>query len=126
MTIKIIVRIVLFIVATFSGGATIGARLSGPIVPEAVIVNTPQTVNVTFGNTSLNPESDVLTNPMPETGVLCEDVSVRSAPLETGIILYTLQSGTEVPFRELGRGHSTGWLMIYRAEWIPMSALCKR
>ena len=121
MTIKIIALVLFFIAMVFSGGNAIGARLSAVMTPEAVIINAPEA-----GKTSINYESDVLPNSMPAMWVLCNDVPVRGAPLETANILYTLTAGTEVPLRELGRGYAVGWVMIRPVEWIPMSALCKR
>ena len=121
MTIKTIIALILFFTWMLLGDNTIGGRLSATTMSEAVVTDAPE-----VRKTSISYESGILTNPMPKNGILCEDIPVRGAPLETANILHTLTVGTEVSLRELGRGYAIGWVMIRPAEWIPMSALCKR
>ena len=66
----------------------------------------------------------IMSNKLPERGTVCVDAIVRGGP-DANIYgaLYTIPAGTPVRLRDQSR--PTGeWVMIERAQWIPITALC--
>lgn len=62
---------------------------------------------------------------LPQYGRLCFSADVRGGPDETIYeVIETLPVGTVVPLHELSKPDGT-WVMIQRARWIPLSAICK-
>jgi hypothetical protein len=71
-------------------------------------------------------DSDVATIPsLPAYGILCESVNVMNEP-RGSLILSTLPKGETVQLREQPRFTNRDWVMIAPAQWIPLSAVCKR
>lgn len=72
-------------------------------------------------------EGDVITgNTLPRYGELCEKTPVRGSPAEDSAVLYTLPAGEVVRLREQSHGDDRSWVMIAPANWVRLSALCKR
>lgn len=70
----------------------------------------------------------LMSNGFPSHMQVCQDVSARSAPLETGIIVKTIRAGEIVQIRDKGMGYAQYWVRISADPimWIPIASLCKR
>ncbi len=89
---------------------------------------TPKNVD-TFRNglSVVTMEGDVITgNTLPRYGELCEKTPVRGSPADDSAVLYTLPAGVVVRLREQSHGDDRSWVMIAPANWVRLSALCKR
>ena len=89
---------------------------------------TPKNVD-TFRNglSVVTMEGDVITgNTLPRYGELCEITPVRGSPADDSVVLYTLPAGVVVRLREQSHGDDRSWVMIAPANWVRLSALCKR
>ena len=62
---------------------------------------------------------------LPQYGKLCLSADVRGGPDENIYdVIETLPIGAVVSLHELSKPDGT-WVMIQRARWIPLSAICK-
>ena len=62
---------------------------------------------------------------LPQYGKLCYSADVRGGPDEIVYeVIETLPVGTVVSLHELSKPDGT-WVMIQRARWIPLRAICK-
>ncbi len=89
---------------------------------------TPKNVD-TFRNglSVVTMEGDVIMgNTLPRYGELCEKTPVRGSPADDSAVLYTLPAGVVVRLREQSHGDDRSWVMIAPANWVRLSALCKR
>ena len=81
----------------------------------------------TRGLSVITMEGDVIMgNTLPRYGELCETTTVHGSPADDSKVLYSVVNGTTVRLREQSHGDDRSWVMIAPANWIRLSALCKR
>lgn len=69
-------------------------------------------------------EGDVIvSNALPDWGMVCVASDVRGNPRETSQVLYSVSVGERVRLHELSNADNS-WVSIGAAEWMPLKNLC--